>query len=112
MIFTQKTYIPSIAGFSDFCQQHMRGEPIFLVNGKLYAGFDLLVDIKYRYHFTEHDSKQKIEQAIQQNMYLFDVRKSNRFFYPNTNMFSGDCSEYGIEGQVLVIKEKYRRQWA
>ena len=112
MIFTRKTYIPSISGFSDFCQQHMHGEPIFLVNGKLYAEFDLLVNIKYRYHFTEHDSKQKIEQAIQQNMYLFDVRESNRFFYPNTNMFSGDCSEYGIKGQVLVIKEKYRRQWA
>jgi len=107
----QKTYIPNISGFSDFCQQHMRGEPIFLVDGKLYAGFDMLTDIKYRYHFTDNGVKQEIEQAIRQNMYLFDIRESSHFFYPNTNMFSGDCSEYGIKGQVLVIKEKYLRQW-
>lgn len=103
-----KNYIPNISGFVDFCEYHANGEPIYFVNGRLYAGYDMLVRIDYRYNFLFEESKRETEKAILENIYMFDVKESNNFYYPNDNMFSGDNSERGIKGQILTLKEKYR----
>ena len=100
--------IPNISGFVDFCSYHSQGYPIYFVNGHLYAGFDMLASIEYRYNFVLKNSQKEIEKAIMENMYMFDVTETDKFFYPNDNMFSGDNSIRNIRGQVLVLKKKYR----
>lgn len=92
---------PNISGFVDFCSYHSNGEPIYFVNGKLYAGFDMLTMIECRYNFV-------FPESILENMYMFDVEETNKFYYPNDNMFSANNSIKGVKGQILVLKEKYR----
>ena len=102
------TYIPNISGFVDFCSYHANGEPIYLVNGRLRAGFDALAGIDYKYDFTFSGTKAEIEKAIAENMYMFDVEETDKFFYPNDNMFSMNNSQKHIKGQILTLKKKYR----
>jgi hypothetical protein len=99
-------YLPNIAGFADFCEYHANGRPIYLVNGQLRYGYDLLCDIHYKYNFW-FDCQAEIEKAIAENMYMFDVKETNEFYYPNDNMFSGDNSIRNIKGLVLTLKKKY-----
>ena len=80
-----------------------KGYPIYFVNGHLYAGFDMLASIEYRYNFVLKNSQKEIEKAIMENMYMFDVTETDKFFYPNDNMFSGDNSIRNIRGQVLLL---------
>lgn len=101
-------YIPNISGFADFCEWHKDGKLIYIVNGHLYAGLDMLCDLKYYYNFLFPNTKAEIENAIQRNLYMFDVEETNQFYYPNDNMFSGDNSEHGIKGYILKLKKKYR----
>lgn len=103
-----KKYIPNISGFTDFCCYHANGEPIYFVNGRLYASSDMLVRIDYKYNFTNKNTKAEIEKAITENMYMFDVRETNGFYYPNDNMFSMSNAEKNIHGQILTLKKKYR----
>lgn len=100
---------PNISGFVDFCSYHANGEPIYLVNGKIYASFDMLSMIECRYNFLFSDSKKETEKAIMENMYMFDVVETNQFYYPNDNMFSGNNSIKGIKGNILTLKKKYAR---
>ena len=99
---------PNISGFVDFCSYHANGKPIYFVDGKLYAGFDMLATLESKYDFVFSDSKKEIENAIKENMYMFNVEESNKFYYPNDNMFSANNSIKGIKGHVLTLKEKYR----
>lgn len=101
-------YIPNISGFVDFCSYHANGEPIYFVNGKLYAGFDMLCRIDYKYNFLNSEVKGEIEKAIIENMYMFNVEETLNFYYPNDNMFSGSNEERNIRGQILTLKEKYK----
>ena len=101
-------YKPIISGFVDFCVYHSDGEPIYFVNGKLYAGFDMLASVDCMYDFVFPDTQKEIETAIKKNMYMFDVEESNKFFYPNDNMFSKDNSTKNIKGTILTLKGKYR----
>ena len=98
---------PNISGFADFCSYHANGEPIYFVNGRLYAGFDMLIMIECRYNFLFPESRRETERAIKENIYMFDIEETNSFYYPNDNMFSGDNSIREIKGQVLTLKEKY-----
>ena len=98
---------PNISGFNDFCCYHTNGEPIYFVNGRLQNGFDLLTSVYYKYNFLFADSLEQIEKAIKDNWYMFDVKETTEFYYPNDNMFSGDNSEYHIPGYVLRLKHKY-----
>ena len=75
-----KKYIPNISGFVDFCEYHANGEPIYFVNGRLYAGFDMLIRIDYKYNFLFEDSKMNIEKAITENMYMFDIEETYAFY--------------------------------
>lgn len=68
----------------------------------------MLASIEYRYNFVLKNSQKEIEKAIMENMYMFDVTETDKFFYPNDNMFSSDNSIRNIRGQVLVLKKKYR----
>lgn len=102
-------YVPNISGFVDFCEYCMDGKPIYFVSRHLFAGFDMLCDLRYYFNFIFPNTKKEIENAIQENLYMFDIFETNAFYYPNDNMFSGDNSEYGINGYVLKIKEKYRK---
>ena len=97
--------VPNISGFSDFCSWHKNGQPIYIVRGQLYADFDMLTSIENRYDFLFPDSKREIEKAISDNMYMFDIEDTNKFYYPNDNMFSGDNSIKGIKGQILTLKK-------
>ena len=101
-------YIPNISGFSDFCSFHSNGDPIYFVDGKLYAGFNMLERIDCKYNFTDVQARAATEKAITENMYVFDIEETNKFYYPNDNMFSGDNSERNIRGQILYLKEKYK----
>lgn len=102
-----KKYIPNISGFVDFCEYHANGEPIYFVNGRLYAGFDMLIRIDYKYNFLFEDSKRNIEKEITENMYMFDIEETYDFYYPNTNMFSMSNAENNIKGYILRLKKKY-----
>ena len=106
-----KKYVPLISNFADFCECHKKGELIFLVDGKLHADYDLLVRLDTRYRFPSPLVQKEIEEAIQKNMYFFDVRHSNMFFWPNDNMFSMSNAQYHIPGLILTVKEKYQNQW-
>lgn len=101
------SYIPTISGFVDFCIHHQNGEPIYLVRGKLYANFDMLVSIKCKYNFTNTKVKTEVEHAIQKNLYMFDILNTNAFYYPNDNMFSMSNAEKNIKGQILTLKKQY-----
>lgn len=102
-------YVPMISGFTDFCCFHSStDEPIYLVNGKLYASSDLLVGIEHKYNFTDEKTKSEVEKTIQENLYMFDIKESNGFYYPNDNMFSANNAEKNISGQILTLKEKYK----
>lgn len=100
--------VPNISGFVDFCSYHAKGEPIYFVNGKLYAGFDMLAMIECRYNFLSPKSREETEKAIMENMYMFDVEALSSFYYPNDNMFLGDNSMRKIKGLILTLKEQYR----
>lgn len=101
-------YIPNISGFVDFCSYHTNGEPIYFVNGRLYAGFDMLCRIDYKYNFTSVKAQAETEKAIMENMYMFDVEETDKFYYPNDNMFSMSNAQKHIKGQILTLKENYR----
>ena len=101
-------YVPNISGFADFCYYHANGEPIYFVNGKLYAGFDMLVRIDYKYNFTDASVKAEVEKAIIENDYMFDIEETHNFYYPNDNMFSMSNAENNIHGFVLTLRDKYR----
>lgn len=103
-----KNYVPNISGFVDFCSYHSNGEPIFFVGGRLYAGFDMFVKIEYRYNFVYEDSRSEIEKAITENLYMFDIKMSSRFYYPNNNMFSMSNAMEDIKGMVLTLKSRYK----
>ena len=105
-----ENYKPNISGFADFCEYHANGEPIFIVNGKLRNGFDLLVDATHKYCFW-FDCCAEIERAINENLYMFDIKETDNFYYPNDNMFSGSNSIKGIKGYVLTLKRKYGRKY-
>ena len=100
-------YKPNISGFADFCSHHADRSPIYFVNGKLYANFNMLVMIECKYNFLFPESKRETEKAIVENMYMFDIEETNRFYYPNDNMFSSDNSIRGIKGQILTLERKY-----
>lgn len=100
-------YIPNIGSFADFCSYHANGQPIYFVDGRLYAGFDMLgrLDI---YRFTDMKTRAQVEKAISENMHMFDVEEVNSFYYPNDNMFSRDNSKRHIKGYVLYLKDQYK----
>lgn len=100
--------VPKIENFQDFCKYHADGEPIYLVRGKLYAGFDMLAAIECQYGFPSARCRMDVEKAIQDNMDMFDVEETKRFYMPNDNMFSRSNAVSYICGQVLVLKEAYR----
>ena len=99
---------PNISGFVDFCSYHANGKPIYFVNGRLYAGFDMLAMIECRYNFLFPESKMETEKAIMENMYMFDVEETDKFYYPNDNMFSNPCPIKNINGWVLTLKKRYK----
>ena len=101
-------YKPNISGFVDFCEYHQNGEPIFFVNGRLYASYDMMVRLDTRYNFIFEDTKENIEKAIKTNFYMFNALSTNAFYYPNDNMFSHPCPIERIDGYVLTLKRKYR----
>lgn len=103
-----KHYIPNISGFADFCAAHGKGEPIYLVNGKLVADYCLEYPLSSKYNLLFNDSKKEIEKAIAQNLYMFNIKETNNFYYPNTNMFSHSNAIDNISGLVLILKNKYR----
>lgn len=100
-------YIPNISGFVDFCEYHANGEPIYISGGNLYADFDMLKRLDCKYNFVFANSRQEIEKAIADNMYMFDVEETQQFYYPNSNMFSMSNAERNIKGFVLRLKKKY-----
>lgn len=104
-------YRPKISGFVDFMQYHANGEPIYIYHDSLHASFDLLIPLKQRYDFSGPEVQREIENAIKQNAYFFDINSSDRFFWPNTNMFGYPCSFDRERGKVMIIKDKYRKQW-
>lgn len=104
-------YRPIISGFVDFLQFHASGEPIYIFEGHLQSGFDLLVPVAARYQFTNESVMTEIETALRKNKYFFDVENSSGFYWPNTNMFSSPCSLEHENGKIYTIKEKYRKQW-
>lgn len=101
------SYIPNISGFVDFCGYHANKEPIYIVNGKLYATLDMCCHISDRYNFTNSRVKEEVEQAIKDNIYMFDIEKTNKFYCSNDNMFSMSNAQYHIKGEVLTLKRKY-----
>ena len=105
--YKQYNYIPNISGFADFISWHGNGKPIYLVNGHLVPDFCLECNINYFFNFW-FDCKEEIEKAIQENLYMFDIKESDDFYYPNTNMFSMSNAEYGIKGLILTLKKQYR----
>ena len=95
----------NIAGFADLCEMH-KDKPIYIYNQEIVAGFDLLVDIKYRYNFIDN-CKKEIEDALRENLYMFDIERSSLFYWPNDNMHSHSNEMRGLKGYLLYLKPKY-----
>ena len=103
-----ENYIPNISGFTDFCCFHAStGKSIYIVNHRIVASYDLLVDLKHRYNFTDENVHEDILDGIESNLYMFDVEKSTDFYYPRETIYHWDNSMDHIEGYVLRLKEKY-----
>ena len=102
-------YIPNISGFVDFISYHANyNKPIYFVNGHVTAGFCLNTRLDQKYNFFSDEVVGEINEAICENMYMFDVAKTNKFYSCNDNMFSRDNSVKNIEGLLLTVKRQYR----
>jgi hypothetical protein len=99
---------PNIGGYVDLCCYLATGKELLLVNNKIVANKELNCCVESAYNFLFSDSKLECERAIQENLYMFNITESNNFYYANDNMFSGSNAQYGIKGQVLKLKEKYK----
>ncbi|WP_299053955.1 hypothetical protein [uncultured Eubacterium sp.] len=101
-------YIPNINGFADFISYHANyNKPIYFVNGHITAGFCLNTRLDQKYNFFSDEVVGEINEAICENMYMFDVAKTNKFYSCNDNMFSRDNSAKNIEGLLLTVKRQF-----
>lgn len=102
------SYVPKISGFTDLMIHHSDGSKVYFMNG-LVSGFCLEDSLKSKYDITDNEALQSINDAIKANWYMFDVKPTKSFYYPNTNMFSGDNSSRNISGFILTVKSKYTK---
>jgi len=101
-------YIPNISGFVDFISYHTNNnKPIYFVNGHVTAGFCLNTRLDQKYNFFSDEVVGEINETICENMYMFDVAKTNKFYSCNDNMFSRDNSAKNIEGLLLTVKRQF-----
>ena len=100
-------YKYNVSGFSDFCSYYASGEEFYFVDGRLKPSLDLLTSDSYLPFNFWFDCKKEIEEAIKENLYMFDIKETNSFYYPNDNMFSRSNAEYNIKGYILKLKKKY-----
>ena len=95
-----------IKNFEDFLKFHKDSRrPIYMVNGTLEPGYNMLERIESVYHFSYPDLEQTIAEQLLANKRLFEIIPTNKFYYPNDNMFSGNNSWTGIKGEVWYLKE-------
>ena len=95
-----------IKNFEDFLKFHKDSRrPIYMVNGQLEPGYNMLIRIESVYHFSYPALEQIITKQLLANKKLFEIISTNRFYYPNDNMFSGNNSCTGIKGEVWSLKE-------
>lgn len=92
-----------VGNFQEFLNQY-QNKPIYYCDGFVpdvcleycVSSFITFVD-GYSLKQLNADTKNGIENG------LFEIEKTNSFYYPNTNMFSGDNSIYGIKGCILKL---------
>ena len=101
---------PNISGFVDLCSCLSMGmiKEVLLINKRIVANYELNCCIESAYNFIFDDSKSDCERAIEQSLYMFDIVETDRFYYANDNMFSGNNSQRNIKGQILRLKDKYK----
>ena len=87
-----------ISSFNDFLNKF---DMFYFCYGSIQPGFCLEVAHSYHWQFTKGYSEEQLNADILANKNLFDWKESNEFYYPNTNMFSGDNSQIGISGYVV-----------
>lgn len=63
--------------------------------------------VDQKYNFFSDKVVGEINEAICENMYMFDVAKTNKFYSCNDNMFSRDNSAKNIEGLLLTVKRQF-----
>lgn len=97
---------PIIVGsFQDFLNQY-QDSPIYYCGGFVP---DICLEYCVSYYITFVDGylleqlNTDLKNGIEKE--LFETEKTSSFYYPNTNMFSGNNSQYGIKGYILRLKK-------
>jgi hypothetical protein len=90
-----------INGFDDFLQKF---DTFYFAFDSIQPSFCLEVAHYYYWTFGCGYSEQQLNKDILNNKNSFAWSESRQFYYPNTNMFSGDNSEKNIQGWVVTKK--------
>jgi len=92
-----------INSFDDFLQKF---DTFYFVFDSIQPSFCLEVAHYYYWTFDSGYSEQRLNKDILENRHMFSWRESFQFYYPNTNMFSGDNSQRDIKGWIVTKKSK------
>ena len=88
-----------LRSFEDFLSYHSDHSPIYYCQNKLYAGYNMSLDISLRYRIEEPLTRALIEKHISENPLLFVHYHMPYFYYP------GSPDEQGLPGEILYIKK-------
>jgi len=94
----------SISSFNDFLDKF---DEFLFQDGSIEPTYCLEVAHYHYFEFIGGYTEQQLNNDIIENKNMFTWEETNEFYYPNTNMFSGDNSKKGIKGyNVKRIKPK------
>lgn len=102
--------LKNCSSFKDFLEQ-VGDKEFYIINDCGYtivADYCLNYDNSSFFSFANGYSEAKLNKNIRENMHLFDVRKTNKFYYANDNMHSCSNAMHGIWGLVLKLKEEFK----
>ena len=81
----------------------------FLVHTQLVPDYNLEVSGQYVYTFLNGYSMGQLVQDLVEHKDMFIWKPVHSFYWPNTNMFSGDNSQYGLGGYEVCQKGNYEQ---
>lgn len=88
-----------LRSFEDFLSYHSNQSPIYFSRNRLFAGYNMSLDIALRYRLEEPLTREYLEKYIAENLRLFVRYPMPYFFYP------GSPDEKGLPGEILFVKK-------
>jgi hypothetical protein len=90
-----------ISSYNDFLAKF---DSFYFAFDSIQPSFCLEVAHYYYWTFENGYTEQQLNKDILENKHSFTWSESREFYYPNTNMFSGDNSQKNIKGWVVTKK--------